>query len=329
MTAPALALDRADRVAVLWGGGLGDLLVIRPLLQRLAARLARPADFVCASFVAPGVAAAAGAPVTEVPVPRAPGAALAAARRLGPYRLVYLGPHPTWRTHALAAAVRGAIWSRPGGGPHEFIGDTLWRDVVSLGLADPSEAPQPYGTRPLFAGLAPEPPPIGAPYLVAHLTARPHWQAKQWPGPLWREVLRRVLAETPLHVVCVGTAPEHDAIAAQLAGLDASRLRLETGLSLPQLEQRVLSSVGVICHNSGVMHVAAALRKPTVALAGSSPRWWWPSMPWVLSLTSGRCGLECNQHRCPVPLFHAKCIRALGVDQVHDAVRRHILRHTA
>jgi len=85
------------------------------------------------------------------------------------------------------------------------------------------------------------------------------------------------------------------------------------------------SSVGVICHNSGVMHLAAMLGKTTLALTGSSATFWRPPYAHVTNLSSGACNLACNQYRCPVPFYRAKCIRELEVRDVMKVVRDKLL----
>jgi hypothetical protein len=325
---PSARLLATDRVAVLWGGGLGDALALRPLMQRLSARLRDPPLFVCASAGYSGLWDELGVRVAEVRVPRDTARAWRCVRGLGVLDLVYLGPHPTWPTRALASVMRSRrAWAVLGESPDEFIPDTVCRDVRRLGLAEPGEDVTRYGGLPLFRASAPPLAPIAAPYLAVHFTARPHWQAKQWPVEGWLAWLELFLQTHSWEVVCLGSADEKTTIDAALARLPESsrrRVRIETGLPLSQVEQRLRESAGVICHNSGLMHVAVALRKRTVVLTGSPARFWRPAAPWVLNLTSGECALACNQHRCPVPLFRAKCIRSLSVQAVHRAVQSHI-----
>ena len=53
----------------------------------------------------------------------------------------------------------------------------------------------------------------------------------------------------------------------------------------------------------------------------SSARFWRPPYAHVKNVTSGACELACNQYRCPVPFYRARCIRELGVDPVFEALR--------
>lgn len=328
----ASAVHPTDRVAVLWGGGLGDALAIRPLLQRLSARLERPPLFLCASAGYVGLWSRLGVKVEEVAIPRAPGPALHFLRGLGAFDLVYLGPTPTLPTRLLARAMRAKrVWSEPGVAPDQFIPEVVCLDVHRLGLAQPGEQVAPYGGAPLFVSSGTPLAPLPKPYLAVHLTARPHWEAKQWPVERWVEWLARFLAATSWDLVCLGSAEEADAIRGAVQALVPAlqpRVHVETSLPLDQVEQRIAQSEGLVGHNSGLMHVALALQKRTVVLTGSPARFWRPRAPSALNLTSGLCGLACNQHRCPVPLFRAKCIRALDVATVHEAVLSHVVAAT-
>lgn len=318
-------LDRASRVAILGGGGLGDLLAARPLLQALDG-LDRPAAYCSARFAQPGLLHLMGVRAEEVVLPREPRAAAGRLRDLGDFDLLYLGPHPTWRTRLLARTMKARrIWAQPGQHADQFLPEVLALDAQRLGLV-PSAAP-PYGTLPLFVAPPPQARPPAGRYLVVHLTARPHWHAKQWPLERWAALLEQ-LAGAGIPVLCLGTPDEAAAIDAALervAPAARTLVRIETALALSDVERIIAHSAGVVCHNSGIMHIAVALQRPTVVLTGSSARFWRPTLPWVLNLDSGRCGLACNQHDCPVPFFDARCIRDLGLAEVFAAVRRHVL----
>jgi hypothetical protein len=188
------------------------------------------------------------------------------------------------------------LWHEPAAQPNQFLPDAVCEDIRRLGLVAPGAELRPYGALPLFAGSGMAIPPAQA-QLVVHLTARRNWQTKQWPIPNWVELLER-LAQSGERVVCVGSAGEAGAIGDALRGLSEKALslvRVETGLTLAALERLIAANRGVVCHNSGVMHIAAALQKPTVVLNGSSPRFWWPSMPWVRNLSFTAAPLSAEQ----------------------------------
>ncbi|HEY1773141.1 MAG TPA: glycosyltransferase family 9 protein [Gammaproteobacteria bacterium] len=318
-------VEAHHRFAVFWGGGLGDVLVLRPLLMALAGRLRHPPLFFTTAYHLEGLFESLGLEVQLHVLPTAPLDALKVFRGLG-RRLdwIYLGPHPRLKTRLLARVIGAErIWSVQHPDADVFIGEQVLADVRALDLAGPSAAALPYGGA---WSKAPDQPTQG--YLVFHPGAKPRWETTRWPSDHWRELIRRVLAESTLELCLVGTGSERELLDSLVADLPASsraRIRMDTQLSLPELGNLLVASRGVVCHNSGVLHLAAMLRRPTVAVTGSSARSWRPPYAHVANVTSGTCELACNQYRCPVPFYRARCIRLLEVETVMQAMRERLM----
>ena len=314
-------VEARDRFAVFWGGGLGDLLVIRPLLMALVERLQAPPHFFTTAHHLEGLFEALGLKVQLHVLPTAPREALAVFRRLGlRFDWIYLGPHPRLKTRLLARVVgAGCVWSRRHPEVDGFIAEQVAADMRAMGFDVPA---RPYGGG---AELARAEVKVPRDYLVLHPGAKARWETTRWPAGRWQELLRRTLAESAVDVVLVGVDSERPMLETLRQGLDDAsrhRVHLAADWNLAQLVSAVEGSRGVVCHNSGVLHLSAALGKRTLALTGSSARYWRPPYPHVLNLTSGTCGLACNQYRCPVPFYRARCIRELEVDTVVAEARR-------
>lgn len=320
-----------ERVAVLWGGGLGDALVIRPVLEA-ASRPGWPTP-VYFTRVRSGVdlLVAMGLSVRKVYLPESSLAALRLVRRAGHFDRVYVGPHNRWRSRLLARAFHTDRY-----GPRHprlderFLGDVIAEDVVTMGWVD--ALPPCYGSRPLFPAPVvvdqdpPREPPPAESYLIAHPGSRSGWETTRWPMDRWALLLRELM-RSGWCIRLVGSPDEHESLRALVASLSpSSRLTIHTDWPLWQLERMVAGAEGVVCHNSGIMHLALAYQRRTVVLTGSSAAYWQANDPWVRNLTSGECHLACNRYRCPVPGFHARCIRHLEVAQALAVCHEHWLR---
>ena len=312
-------LTSTQRVAIFWGGGLGDILVLRPMLLGLGARLAEPPTLFTTAQHLPGLLAELNLRVQLRSLPRAPRAALLTLRAEPlAYDLLYLGPYPTLRTRLLATAMRSAArWSKRHPDADIFVAEQILADVRDFGLDEPAEIHRAYGGDWLPQGYTGTEPLLGD-YLVLHPGAKDGWKTKQWPDASWVELMDRLLQQTSLHLVLTGVPAELRHMQDLVKGMKyaSRRVGIRADLSLPGLAGLIRASAGVICHNSGILHLSALLGRPTIALTGASATFWRPPYAHVRNLTSGACKLACNQYQCPVPFFRAKCIRELPVKKV-------------
>lgn len=319
-------LKRSDRFAIFWGGGLGDVLALRPLLLALEMALdAAPLFFTTASHLQ-GLLGDLGLRAELQVLPPRPAAALAAIRSSGiRFDHLYLGPYPRLKTRMLAYGVApGRVWNVRHAEISSFMAEQVAADARAMGLEVPSG---PYGGPWRYPRSSPSVS-AGA-YLVLHPGAKDRWETTRWPDESWTQFVRELLPLTPCDLVLVGVPTERgrlDALAASLTASERPRVRIETALALPALAALLDGAAGVICHNSGILHLSAMLGRPTLALTGSSAEFWRPPYSHVYNLTSGACGLACNQYRCPVPFYRARCIRELRVETVLGAAKESLLR---
>lgn len=327
-TADAASLRAAtetQKIAIFWGGGLGDALAIRPLLVALEKAGTHPPTLFTTATHLPRVFDALHLPIRLQQLDADPIQAIQQVRRAGKFDIAYLGPHPTWRTRLLArTAPARRIWSRPGSVPNQFIEEVVRRDACTLGRLDTDLAP--YGGTPIFrTDGAPAASPADK-LLVLHMGAKAAWQTTRWPHASWSALVRELLRQTDAALCCVGMPHEAEFVDSIVGGHRTARLKVCTDLDLGGLERLLESADGVVCHNSGVMHLAAALRKRTVVLTGSSAPFWRPPFSWVSNISSGACELACNRYSCPVPFYRGKCIGNLTVERVVAEVSRFIYR---
>jgi heptosyltransferase-2 len=132
--------------------------------------------------------------------------------------------------------------------------------------------------------------------------------AKRWP---WFAELSQRLG---LPAVVLGSAKERELGTA----IQGRNLAGET--TLDEAIELMAGAELVVSNDSGLMHVAAALGRPQVALYGSSsPRHTPPLSGKAKVLWLGLAGSPCYARECP--LGHFRCMRELSVEQVLEAAR--------
>lgn len=139
--------------------------------------------------------------------------------------------------------------------------------------------------------------------------------ARRWPGERWAAVARAEIAAGRRVIVTAGGAEIALARSvARAAALDAGSVHAD--LDIVRLAALVQAAGRVVCGDTGVAHLATALRTPSVVLFGpSSPAHWGPppDRPWHRAPWKGRFGDP-----------HARTIdpglAAIGVDDVLEAL---------
>ena len=143
--------------------------------------------------------------------------------------------------------------------------------------------------------------------------------AKRWPtrhfATLADQLIRRGYA-----VWLLGSAKDQ-AIGDDIVGLASATpapVNLCGRTALTQAIDLIATSTVVICNDSGLMHVAAALDRPLVALYGSSsPGFTPPLSPRATIISLNLDCSPCFQRECP--LGHLDCLNKLEPQRVLDA----------
>ena len=147
--------------------------------------------------------------------------------------------------------------------------------------------------------------------------------AKRWPARHFSELAVRL----KLPVVLLGSGKEAalcDEIAAPVTAAQAGKcISLSGKTSLPQAFCLIAASKSCISNDSGLMHVAAALGVPQVAIFGSSSPLHTPPLNdraqvlWLKSDPAYQPPLDCApcfERECP--LGHTRCLNDLGAERV-------------
>ncbi|SDB11744.1 heptosyltransferase-2 [Desulfonatronum thiosulfatophilum] len=145
--------------------------------------------------------------------------------------------------------------------------------------------------------------------------------AKRWPAGHFAEVARAMHAQG-WAVWVMGSEKDQDVAVeicslSSLAGADCVNLAGRT--TLAQVVDLIALASAVVSNDSGLMHVAAALDRPLVAVYGSSDPNFTPPLSASSRIVS--LGLECSpcfKRHCP--LGHLDCLLRISPDVVQRAL---------
>lgn len=316
------------KVGILWGGGLGDLLVIRPFLKALQA------DPLVQSYLLTNATHMSGlfeefcSPTRVIQLSRHYSRLLPVIKKWRrSFDLIYMGPYPTFKTRLLGHILSPKkLWSVHHKNCSPYVLEQVFADITALGLSVNTDKKNLTALLPWQVESQTNPFPGKPPFLVIHPGAKQKWTTTQWPVEKWKALILKVLSETDYSLCMVGVKTEEgqlNALAAFLPEKLKSRINLCVGKPLQNIAGIICGSNGVICHNSGVLHLSTFLQKKTVCINGSSGVYWQPQYPWVKNITSGLCSYSCNCYKCPVPFFKSKCIGGIEVDAVWNTVVNH------
>ncbi len=197
--------------------------------------------------------------------------------------------------YALLAEEIGATIPAPLAEPHlEVNAESVRATLAALGLA-------------------------ASPAPVAFCPGAEYGPAKRWPAAHFAELARR-LAQADFPVWLVGSAKDAP-VGAEIEQLSGGACRNLCGSTdLAQAIDLLSCARRVVSNDSGLMHVAAALGRPLVALYGSSSPAYTPPLSKQARILS--LGLECSpcfKRECP--LGHFKCLNDLTPEHVFDAMK--------
>ncbi|GAB3767944.1 glycosyltransferase family 9 protein [Ramlibacter monticola] len=272
--------------------------------------------------------------VVEVPLTK-PRAALAGIRRVAVDVMIDIGQWPRWYA-VLCAASRSQFtigFATPGQARHYAYDAAVPHGADVHEVENFQRLLRPLaGVRPLppERALKPvcEPPPhisARAPYLVVHPWASGfRYSSREWPLARWTELIERACG-LGLSVLVSGSPGDRDKAAALVracpAGMPVTSMAGEVSLS--ELAAVLRAASAVVAVNTGVMHLAALLDVPMVALHGPTSRLrWGPVGARSIALApSNRAAAEFLSLGFEYPRGPVDCMNTISVDEVFAAVR--------
>jgi heptosyltransferase-2 len=153
---------------------------------------------------------------------------------------------------------------------------------------------------------------------VALCVGAEYGPAKRWPAAHFAQLARRLGGAGVAAWILGG--PADAPIGAEVAALAEGAATDLTGrTSLAEAIDLIAAASAVVSNDSGLMHVAAALGRPVVALYGStSPAFTPPLSPEAVILSENLSCSPCFERTCP--LGHLNCLTELAPARVWAAL---------
>jgi heptosyltransferase-2 len=141
--------------------------------------------------------------------------------------------------------------------------------------------------------------------------------AKAWPAERYRELARGLRDRAGVPVLLLGTSDEQ-ALAERVRDGEAGILNWCGSTDLPGFVAVLSRAALLVSNDSGSMHVMAALRRPQVAIFGStSPIWTGPINAKASVVTLGLPCSPCFARTCRYG--HYDCLKQITADEVLKA----------
>ena len=156
--------------------------------------------------------------------------------------------------------------------------------------------------------------------LVGFIPGAEYGPAKRWPAASYA-ALARALGAQGYRVCLLGSARDAGVCAEINALADGLALDASGRTSLTDAVDLIAAMDWVVTNDSGLMHVAAAVGRPLVAIYGSSTPAYTPPLTKRAEVLYR--GLECSpcfERECP--LKHYNCLKQITVEEVMHACDR-------
>ena len=193
------------------------------------------------------------------------------------------------------------------------IGITPDNDVPELAV--PKEAKEFVAAQLINAGILPD-------ERVIAIHPGGFYATQCWMPERFAEIAKLAIEKFRVHIVVLGTEHDCDRIKIITDSIGNSCIEL-LNCSLPNLAA-ILSRVDcLICNNSGALHLAAAIRTPTVSTMGPTvAERWWPQGEKNIVIRKKLPCIGCNSGVCRIGTH--QCMRDITVEEMLVAVRKQI-----
>jgi lipopolysaccharide heptosyltransferase II len=163
---------------------------------------------------------------------------------------------------------------------------------------------------------------IGEHELIVAIHTGAYYPSQRWPTERFGELARRILEQYEVKVILLGSRDEQDLVK-KVKEIAGKGIKDFSGLRLRKLIALLSKCDLMVCNNSGPLHIASALKVPTVSMIGPTvtPLWLPSGKHDVLIKKELSCS-PCNRAICK----GHECMESITADEVFESVRTQIAR---
>jgi lipopolysaccharide heptosyltransferase II len=142
------------------------------------------------------------------------------------------------------------------------------------------------------------------------------YPSQRWPAERFAELAKRIIEYSGAEVIIFGDSKEEHLLKT-IKNAAGNRAEIFCGLSLRQFIALLNCCSLLICNNSGPLHIASALKIPTVSMTGPTvvPLW----LAWGENHIAINKELQCSPCNRPSCSDHS-CMESITVDEVASTV---------
>lgn len=147
-----------------------------------------------------------------------------------------------------------------------------------------------------------------------------YYPSQRWPTDRFSALTKRIFEQYKTKIILLGSCDEKNMVkqVQKVAGKEAQDF---SGLKLRKLMALVSKCDLLICNNSGPLHIASALKVPTVSMIGPTVTpLWLPYGKYDVVINKKLSCSPCNKAVCK----DHECMELITVDEVFEAVKSQI-----
>lgn len=151
-----------------------------------------------------------------------------------------------------------------------------------------------------------------------------HGFPRQWPAEYYLELITKLQAEQRGKIILTGGSQEKELVARIAAKLENKPV-VAVGWDLSETIALIKKFKVLVCGNTGVMHIAAAVKTPVVALHGpTNPKKWGPWGENHTIITAHKACSPCLYLGFEYACHDYTCMNSISVSEVYQAVTKYL-----